>query len=304
MMKEDFDYYNYVVAFIDVLGQKEAFEGLHYVPVTKEETEKFKQAHSKTAFFIEELREWFNNFFDAYKDTKSIIQVPEVKQEQFEEMRKVTLKIRSFSDCVQAFVSLQDNKYHSPCINGVFGILGACGTTLLLSLAKNKPFRAGVGLGACTELGTGEAYGPGFFDAYSLESKNAQYPRIVIGGHVVNYLGNLINKNQQLPNQTKEDIELCSIMADNCMKSIKRDIDGYPFLDFLGDKFLELTTQHVSDDLKKALPGIFKSAFKFVESEYEKRREAKDQKLASRFFMLHNYFRAREKAFYSKFPDT
>ncbi|MCK4809778.1 MAG: hypothetical protein KAS99_02430 [Candidatus Omnitrophica bacterium] len=293
-MKKDFNYCYYLVAFIDVLGQKEAFQGINDLPKNEDEKEKLIQAHSHTALFVEELRGWFDDYFNAYTEVKeSEFKVPEGKKEQFDEMRKSILKHTRFSDCLQFFVPLESKKYHSPCANGVFGILGACGGMLLLSLARNKPFRAGIDLGIATELSSGEVYGPGFFNAYTLESKIAQYPRIVIGDHLINYLVNLSHKNPQLPNQTKEDIGVCKIIADSCLKMIVQDLDGCYILDYLGNKFLENFTKHLSDEEKDSTSKVFKLAFDFVESEYKKRKENRDRKLASRYFMLYTYFKSK-----------
>jgi len=294
-MKKNSNYCHYLVAFIDILGQKEAFYGIDRLPQTKEEEQKLIKAHSETVLFIEELWGWFEDYFKTYKEVgESQFKVPEAKKEQFDEMRKVILKHTRFSDCIQAFVPLQSEKYHSPRMNGIFGILGACGGMLLLSFARKKPFRAGIDIGIATELTTGEAYGPGFFNAYALESKIAQYPRIVIGDQLINYLMNLSNKNQQLPNQVVEDIELCKIMADNCRGMIVRDLDGYPILDYLGDKFADNFTENLSEESKEKMPEIFNLAFNFIESEYKRRRDARDRKLASRYFMLYNYFKAKK----------
>lgn len=293
-MKNDFNYCYYLVAFIDVLGQREAFEGINDLPKNEEEKQKLIKAHSETAIFIEELRGWFDDYFNAYtEERESQFKVPEGKKEQFDAMRKSILKHTRFSDCIQAFVPLQSETYHSPCINGVFGVLGACGGMLLLSLAKKKPFRAGVDIGIATELTTNEVYGPGFFNAYALESKIAQYPRIVIGDNLINYLMNLSHEVQQLPNQTIEDIKLCKVMADNCLKMIVRDLDGYYILDYLGGYFFDSFTKHLPANEKGSNLRIFKLAFDFIEGEYKKQRNARDKKLAARYFMLYNYFKAK-----------
>jgi len=294
-MKNDFNYCYYLVAFIDVLGQKEAFQGINDLPKTKEEEQKLIEAHSQTALFIEELSGWFDDYFNAYKDDKeSHIEVSAEKKEQFDEMRKVVLKHTRFSDCIQAFVPLQSEKYHSPRMNGIFGILGACGGMLLLSLARKKPFRAGIDIGIATELSTGEAYGPGFFNAYALESRIAQYPRIVIGDSLINYLVNLSNKIQQLPSQTIEDIKLCKSMADSCLKMLVKDLYGHYILDYLGYKFQDNFTKNLPNDQKESTLTAFKLAADFIEGEYKKRKEKRDIKLATRYFMLHNYFNSRK----------
>lgn len=285
-----------MVAFVDVLGQKEAFRGINIIPQTDEEKRNLSSAHKQSVIFVEQLRDKFSKFFDAYtKEKESQFKVPQEKKELFNEMRKSILKYTSFSDCIQAYVPLRSEEYHSQCINGVFGIFGACGSMLLLSLAENKSFRAGLEVGIGTELESNELYGPAFFNAYALESKIAKFPRIVIGEELINYLMNLKNGIKQLPNQKDEDLEVCKVIAGNCLNMIVRDIDGYNILDYLGERFFNNFTKNLSDDGQKEYIEICKRAFNFVENEYRRRKESKDEKLAIRYFMLFNYFQAKRK---------
>lgn len=66
-------------------------------------------------------------------------------------------------------------------------------------MASKKAFRAGVEVGLGTELDNGEIYGPVLYKAYELESKVAEYPRIVVGKELINYLTTLVNAHEQLP---------------------------------------------------------------------------------------------------------
>lgn len=289
--KGNINYYYYLVVFIDVLGQKEAFQNLGNQPLADNHP-KLIEAHKQTAFFVETLRNGFKDFFDAYTAEKepSVKVMPE-KMDQFKAMLKSNLKHQRFSDCIQAYVCLHTDKYHSNAINGVFGALLACGSMLLLSLATKKAFRAGIEVGLGTELDNGEVYGPVLYKAYELESKVAEYPRIVVGRELINYLTTLVNAHEQLPEQTKEDVELCKVMATNCRKMIVRDLDGVPILDYLGAEFLQNINEN--SERAKELEGVFNQALQFVESEYSKRKQVGDRKLALRYYLLLNYFKAK-----------
>jgi hypothetical protein len=292
MEKNNINYYYYLVAFIDVLGQKEAFQALENQPL-EDNHPKLIEAHKQTALFVETLRTGFKDFFDAYTAEKEpSVKVAPEKMDQFKAMLKTNLKHQRFSDCIQAYVSLHTDKYHSNAINGVFGALLACGGMLLLSLAMKKAFRAGIEVGLGTELDNGEIYGPVLYKAYELESKVAEYPRIVVGPELVNYLTTLANAHEQLPDQTKEDIELCKLMATNCLKMIVRDLDGVPILDYLGAEFLHSINEN--SERAKEFQGVFNLALKFVESEYSKRKQSGDKKLALRYYLLLNYFKAKK----------
>ena len=300
-MRKDYNYCYYLVAFIDVLGQKKAFQGIDAMP-TKDDTKlqkKLIEAHEQTVLFIENFRSGFENIFNTcLEESESTVEVPEFKKEKFDDLRRVILKHQRFSDCIQAFVPFQldeYHRYHSNVINGVLGILTACGGMLLVSLAEKKAFRVGIEVGIGTELSNDEVYGPALFKAYSLENKIAQYPRIVIGKELLNYLRNLSEKIQQIPDQDqdKEDIELCKRMADKCLKMVIKDLDGYPILDYLGDEFRKTIYKSPHDEGQISYEEIYKKAYEFVEAEYKKRRDMGDSKLALRYYLLHQYLKAR-----------
>lgn len=289
--KNNINYYYYLLAFIDVLGQKEAFQQLENQSLTDNHP-RLIEAHKHTVFFVETLRNGFKDFFDAYTAEKEpLVKVPSEKLDQFKAMSKSNLKHQRFSDCIQAYVCLHTDEYHSNAINGVFGSLLACGSMLLLSLATNKAFRAGIEVGLGTELDNGEIYGPVLYKAYELENKIAEYPRIVVGRELINYLTSLANAHKQLPEQAKEDSEWCQLVATNCLKMIVRDLDGVPILDYLGGEFLRNINEN--PERAKELEGVFNQALKFIESEYSKRKQAGDRKLALRYYLLMNYFKTK-----------
>ena len=109
------EYCVYLVAFIDVLGQKDAFQDLYSLNFDDDFEKKLKEAHSQTVLFIKDFRKGFEGFFNAYtEERESKAKVPESKKEQFDEMRKSILKHQRFSDCIQAFVPFQSDKYLYP----------------------------------------------------------------------------------------------------------------------------------------------------------------------------------------------
>lgn len=291
MSKGNINYYFYLLAFVDVLGQKEVFQELENEALSDNHP-KLIEAHKQTALFVDRLRSGFKDFFDAYTlDKEPSVKVPTEKMDQFKAMLKSNLKHQRFSDSIQAYVCLHTDQYHSNAINGVFGTLLACGGMLLLSLASKKAFRAGIEVGLGTELENGEIYGPVLYKAYELEHKVAEYPRIVIGQELINYLGQLANGHQQMEEQVKEDVELCKLMATNCLKMIVRDLDGVPILDYLGDEFMRSINE--SPERAKEYRNVFDLALQFVEAEYAKRKQAGDKKLALRYYLLLNYFKAK-----------
>ncbi len=294
-MENDINYSNYVVAFIDVLGQKKAFEGIDVLTQDSMDIsfeKKLIEAHKATAHFLDKFRGWFDEYFEAFKSAggKSIDRIPLEKRELYLELSECTLEHQRFSDSEIAFTSLEITKHHLPAMNALFGMMAACGSLLLLSLSVKKVFRAGIDLGIGTRLDSGELYGPALFKAYYLESEIAEYPRIVIGETVINYLMNLSRKNTQSQKQVQEDIDLCKVGADNCLSMIEKDDDSRYILDYLGKSFRKFE-DNLSE--KTEYDTLYKNAFSFVCAEYEKYKAEKDERLSVRYERLYNYFKRK-----------
>jgi hypothetical protein len=292
-MKIDLHYSFYVVSVIDVLGQKNRLKEL--VNIFPDQDPCFKKkiakVHEQTAFYLENLRDRFEDFFHEKGESALIDSVPEEKKAQFKIMRKSDVLYSFFSDTIVAAVDLETKNYHTTAVNGIFNILGACGGLMLFSLSLKKPFRAGIEVGLGTRLKSGEVYGTALACASELEDHIAQFPRIVIGAEMINYLKNLSDKNPQMPGQLPEDIELCKQIADKCLKMITQDSDGNFIVDYLGREFIALYS-HTSDS-RKLFKTIFDKAFTFVKGEYSRFILEKDEKLSLRYRALLDYFESK-----------
>jgi len=286
-MKYNTRYCYYVVAFIDVLGQKAEFKDIYEIPTDKESEEKLLNAHRETVLFLGKFRDSFEKVFKIYVKNKSPkVKVPKNKIKKFLQIRKVVLKHHRFSDCIQAFVPLETKKFHSNAVNGVFGILSACGGMMLITLSSQKAFRAGIDLGLGAELNNGEVYGPALFKAYKLEDKIARYPRIVVGDSLINYLERISRRQKQCDGQDIEDIEACKKMSDFCLNMISKDTDEQMILNYLGKEFMKKVLSKM--DMFKE---IYEKAYNFVESEFIRRKNIGDSKLTDRYNKLYNYFK-------------
>jgi len=271
------------------LGQKEAFKNIENLPLADNHP-KLVETHKQTALFINNFRAGFKNFFNAYTaEREPSVKIEPAKMEQFKAMQKSNLNLQSFSDCIQAYTCLHTTDYHACAINGIFGMFISCGGMLLLSLSLGKPFRAGIEVDWGTVLENGEVYGPVMYKAYELENKIAEYPRIVIGPEILNYLGNLKNGIPQFSGQEQIDIEYCKNLANKCSKMVIRDIDGVLILDYLSKEFIDSIIHGSKDDVD--YKDMFNKALQFVESEYKKRKQMNDRKLALRYYMLLNYLK-------------
>jgi hypothetical protein len=228
------------------------------------------------------------------EEKETIVRVPEEKKRKFDELRKVTLRYRYFSDTIYAFVPLQTTGFHANAINGIYGIFGACGGMLLGSLAEGKPFRAGIDVGYATELQYGDIFGPAAIKAYEIEQKIAGYPRIVVGDTLLDYLDCLQKKRDPSLGKDEEDKEVCKNMAECCLRMIGIDVDGHRIVDYLGEEFRTKLYKSRENDEEISFDEVFMMAKKYVDSEYKKKWIEKD-KLAARYYLLNRYFKLGEK---------
>jgi hypothetical protein len=285
--KSEIELQNYVVTFIDVLGQKDFFKSLEKFSIIDTSTEcKNALAHiRKNNSKIKGLRDSFNSCFEGLRQKRPIPNnIPNNKISVYKSMCNSNLKYKSFSDCMQFSTLLKKNEYISPEIFSIFAMLVATGVLLLDALAKKIVVRGGIDIGIGAEIEDGEVYGPASVSAYELESKIAQYPRIVVGKELINHLNALINETPQVPNQKLEDTKYSKELAESCLNLLKEDIDGYFILDYLGDSF----RNNFRD--RKVFNIFYTKAFNFIESEYFKFKSNKKAKLAQRYFLLYQYF--------------
>ncbi|MFI2133040.1 hypothetical protein ACH434_23775 [Lysinibacillus fusiformis] len=80
------------------------------------------------------------------------------------------------------------------------------------------------------------SFGPAFVDAYQLESKVAKTPRIII--------------DPKLLEPSGDDVNQCMLHS-IIQSTLKKDVDGYYFINFLGGDFAGPTAPEVAEKLKK-----------------------------------------------------
>lgn len=274
------DLAKYVVAYIDLLGQRELLNKIEPLcPQNRKQEEELKKAAGNAIRVIRDLHNRFKTYFS--ESTAQHIPSWLLPQQVKVYMELMASKIGSqgFSDGLILFISLRD-----PVQRGsIFDFLRACGSLCLCQLASGHPVRIGVDLHFGVELEECGLYGPALANAYELESKIAQYPRVVVGDQVIWYLHRCLEVTANLDPQDYKGAyrrNLCVC----CTEMLAQDSDGYPIVDYLGPGF----RKYGAHKLNKAhiLP-----VYKFVKAEAA--RYASDEKLAPRYSMLLDYFEKR-----------
>jgi hypothetical protein len=272
---------NYCISFVDLLGQRAEYKGEALLPQSESDRRHFLNKIKKTINPIYHLQKDASQYTEAALNYKGTLKntLSEDQQELYDQMREIKLKQQRWSDGLVYFVSLQQEDVKCP-IHGIFHILGTVGSLCFVGLCRKHPIRGSVDISWGVELHPGELYGAAVANAYELESEIAQYPRIVIGERVVEYLeAYLQNPDTDMFN------ELNRSLAERCLGMIAIDFDDNYILNYLGQDFKENIT-------KVKHERLFELAFQFVNEQLEIWRKKKNTKLSMRYSQLFSYFQA------------
>lgn len=265
----------HLVAFLDVLGQREKFKALH-LPGTPEQAAAVAEVLRQTAGFVLELRRGFEEHFTIFESA-----LTNLKRHTSEPVRP---KFVGFSDSFVTSVPLRSDGNELVPIISVFSSLSAAATVMLTSLASKHPLRGGIDVGLATEIGPGEIYGTALEKAYLLECKEAQYPRIVIGDELTGYL-NVALANFQA--QTTPEAKSIAAIIGRITELIATDFDGKRILDYLGPTILAHSRP---GDEKR---NVVKSIYEFVLAEQERISDGNTPELIARYQAFRRYVESR-----------
>jgi hypothetical protein len=280
MSKEDEDtlvFGHYLVAFVDLLGQRERLKKFSDIPKDNsgKEFQEFVSLVKDTVGAVDDLQQISRKFFDSFTGKDSLLQ----HHPELHKFSKTEIKFQHFSDGLVIYVPLKEDDGYAPA-KGIYGALIACGMLCLIGLAKQQPVRVGISIGIAAELRENELYGKAVADAYEAESFVAQYPRVVVTNDVIGYL-KLKEKQVCAPNDVGCKLE--SGLALSCLKLLAPDYDGRFIVDYLGDFFKEILKGAENVDLHRM-------AYQYVTDELARQQEQQNTKLAFRYSLLHGYY--------------
>ena len=240
-VSEDLLFQNYLVVFLDHLGQRKFLRQIAGLPINDNEKQKFISQITNTLGKVSVLRNSFKQFFDGAKNYKTNVDlVPKELRDEFVESQKSDAYFYGMSDSVIIAVPLMSADENCTAINGVYSAFAATCGIGLLSLSAGVVIRGGLDVGIATPIEDKEIYGPGFERAYYIESQLAEYPRFVVGHELINYI--MWVESEQC--STRQGL-VAKEIAGFCKKMIIRDSDGRYMLDFLGTKAKEVAGESI-----------------------------------------------------------
>jgi hypothetical protein len=183
---EQWNAYNYLISFIDLLGQRDALKGQGLMPVfkTEEDHKQFISTLKDSIGAILRLQVRADDMLrEGQRDRPESPFRASLSDEQkvlWDEMSRARVTTQRWSDGLVSFVCLGDKNIKCP-LNSVFNVFGSAGSLCFMGLASGRPLRGAIDVAWGVEIHPGELYGAAVARAYELESIYAQYPRIVIG---------------------------------------------------------------------------------------------------------------------------
>lgn len=275
--KRNFDLGYHLVALLDVQGQRERFRQLR-LPKNPEDSAAVGEVLRQTAGFVLDLREAFDEQFESFAAGATNMMKRHTEQ-------PVRPKFVGFSDSFVASVPLRNDGGDLLPIVRVFSALSAAAVVMLMSLASKHPLRGGIDVGLATDIGSQEIYGTALERAYLLESRDAGYPRIVVGDELWRYFSAALANFQ---GQTTPIARAVAAITERMMGLIATDADGKRILDYMGQTMM----QHAG-------PGggqkdiLVRRAYDFVLVEQKRIVEEKNSKLIARYAALRGYVESR-----------
>jgi hypothetical protein len=263
---------HHLVAFLDVLGQRDKFRDLR-LPTNAEEQARVKEVLANTAGYVLHLRKLFKSQFETFE---SALTHPDLVKQQLRP------KFVGFSDSFVMSVPLRNNAGDLVPVITVYSAMQAASIVMLSSLAWKHALRGGIDVGLATEIGPDEIYGTALERAYILESEDAKSPRILIGDSLWGYLHAALTEFKK--DQTGSSKALAAITK-KLIGFIGTGTDGKRILDYLG-AISESTTEAEKEHM--IIP-----AYEFVLTEQKRHIEEGNVKLIQRYADFRHYFESR-----------
>ena len=286
---------HYIVAYIDVLGQKAELANLEKLLDNGERTgEPVLKAKRQTIDVVKKIRNDFLEFWKQRLHTKSnnseYHKLTTEQKAQFKKLKYGDIKFRYISDGIIIYAPLVIMKGEQR-IQDILSIITTAAHLILVKFGDNVAIRGAIELGWATKVEgwtknkeDADIYGPVLTRVHYLENKVADYPRIIIGDRQIDYLKLRLQLSNEEPGNPQDKVN--KICEKHCRSLICEDTDGQFIVDFLGEYMQGIIK---SPDVAP----LVKSGYQFVEQEYIRYKQARDSKMAFRYEHLMNYYLER-----------
>jgi len=278
----------YIVVLLDLLGQSDQLDKFTIFPKTEQEMEEFRSIYRRTIGPVLHFREQIQNL---HKNFSKPITIPDtirnkLTPSQLELAKKYSrpiIGVQFFSDLAILKINLAAQKDYSPLFS-IHTLFIELAILMLINIALGDPLRGAIDVGICVELSENDLYGQALSRAYKLESKVADYSRIVIGKGFINYLDSF--EKAEVQNEEK-------ILMNFYLALIKEflavDTDGKPIFSYLSSG-----ARRYYQESEGSLENALKAACQFIRNAVRQYAQIGEIKLEARYSRMMDYFKKND----------
>jgi len=274
----------YAVCLIDIQGQGSKLDQWRRFPSEEPDDDScFWEAVRGTLGTVDTVRRCFREWYSmAQKRPPEISGFNEQESRELQRMNSTVPNAMCFSDTIVFFSEVSRGEQSAL----VYPLLQHLITmTLLLPAmwASKIPIRGAIHVGIGASLGKDDFYGPALADAYRIESKQADWPRVLVSNDAIEFfrVHKVSSSNSWIQRENAACAEAASLM-------LKKDEKGLWMLDFLSPAVAKNydPTGHMAELILKG--------YKFVCDEHVRFAGGTgDPRLAERYAKLKEYFESR-----------
>ncbi|MBI5676097.1 MAG: hypothetical protein HZC48_09795 [Nitrospirae bacterium] len=280
-MKDDHVIFGgHLVAFLDLLGQSEELEKFNTIEWWKQSEEVLhliKESYGKVLHLRKDFAECIDDLAKPSTEEELGRKIPPHFTETWDEVNSNKIIYKYISDSIIISVPLKINKGILP-LRSIMNVLCCCAFNMLSTQMRGIFYRGGIEIGPCLyDSQLSELYGSALSKASKYE-KEADYPRIIVGKILINYLDSCIKSADPALHSVN------SILAQNCLSVISEDMDGQYIIDYLGEGLRKLV---IAEDTT----FFIKSGVESIEANIKLHKD--DAEKRSKYERLKEYYKSK-----------
>jgi hypothetical protein len=224
---------HYLVGVFDVVGLSNTFQTFNGLPAEADAESPLHGALQETVGFLEWGRSTFADLFHEYPVEKNKIAPYDRDLNHIEKLlAEPEVKLQAFADLLVPYALLPKESHHLRALSTVLRMFHAAGRMLVTAMAGGRAIRGGIDAESAIERAPNEIYGRALNDALALEVRQADYPRIVVGKNLIDYLKQITTLSEH-----SVFVDHAKTLAARCSRLITADADGQSMLHYLGPDF-------------------------------------------------------------------
>ena len=268
----------YVVGVFDVLGQKRS---LYQLPgartpgvIQKDEVLNYLR---DTVGRVLGVRTLFKDQFEQAVQTTERIARSRGATALQKQVFTPSIRYWGMSDSYVVAIPPPDDQEFSTVsrLIDVYRMLDVAAAVWLLAMSRDLPIRGGIELGFAIDVGEHEVYGHALAEAHRLESRVAQFPRVVVGEKLIYLLNSAVDKAAL---RDAQEAYMANNLAGLCWKCLRTDEDGQLEVDIAGGR--------VAAHMREHTPEVLTAVARNVQQQLKRHEDEGDNKLVERYQRL------------------